>query len=176
MRIFRNNFAGILLASALFLALPWQSVIAAQAPARPTLLTSLDGHWTMVGDVMGKPVQYDMEAFPTLQGAFTEIHMNDVEVPSQYEARVFIGVTKDGKVIVHWLDSFGAKYSIPHGTGAIDGNTITFKIPYPSGTMRDTLTYQPTKDTWSLVIQGAKPDGSWQHFAKYTIRRKPAGR
>jgi len=26
----------------------------------------------------GKPVKYDMEAFPTLQGTFTEIHMNDV--------------------------------------------------------------------------------------------------
>ncbi|MDN5871930.1 MAG: hypothetical protein L0H73_14560 [Nitrococcus sp.] len=125
---------------------------------------------------MGKPVEYDMEAFPTLQSAFTEIHMNDVERPSQYEARVFIGLTKSGMVIVHWLDSFGAKYSVPHGTGTLDGNTITFKIPYPSGAMRNTLTYQPSKHTWSWVIQAQQTDGSWKHFAKYTVQRKGAGR
>lgn len=141
---------------------------------RPALLKALDGHWTMVGDVMGKSVQYDMEAFPTLQGTFTEMHMSDVHRPSQYEARVFIGVDKSGQVIVHWLDSFGASYSVPHGTGAITGDTIVFNFPYPSGQFRDTLTYRPTQQSWTLLIEAAKPDGSWTHFAGYDIRGKPA--
>ena len=143
---------------------------------RSALLKALDGQWVMVGDVMGKPVQYDMEASPTLQGTFTEIHMNDVQVPSQYEARVFIGADKDGQVIAHWLDSFGGKYSVPHGTGSIAGNTIVFNIPYSSGQFRDTFTFQPAQQTWTLSIEAAQPDGSWQHFAKYDIRRKPAER
>ncbi len=176
MRIFQNIVIAICLAGALIFALPWQSAIAAQSHARPTLLTFLEGHWTMVGDVMGKPVQYDMEASPTLEGAFTEVHMKDVQVPSQYEARVFIGVTEGSNVIAHWLDSFGAKYSIPHGTGTIEGNTITFKIPYPSGRMRNTLTYESAKHTWLWVIQAQQPDGSWTHFAKYTVRHNTAGR
>jgi hypothetical protein len=147
---------------------------AEEAATRPALLAALDGRWTMIGDVMGKPVQYDMEAFPTLQGTFTEMHMNDVHVPSEYEARVFIGADKGGQLIVHWLDSFGAKYSVPHGTGAITGNTLVFSFPYPSGQFRDTLTYQPKQKTWTLLIEEAKPDGSWAHFAQYGIRRKPA--
>jgi len=85
---------------------------------RPALLQALDGHWVMTGDVLGKPVTYDMVAVPTLHDAFTELHMTDAQVPSEYEARVFIGVDPDSHlVIAHWLDNFGAKYSIPHGTG-----------------------------------------------------------
>lgn len=145
---------------------------ASATAARPPLLAALDGHWTMVGDVMGKPVQYDMEAFPTLQGAFTEVHMNDVEVPSQYEARVFIGINKGNKVIVHWLDSTGAGGSVPAGTGTISGNTIVFQFPYPDGSFRDTLTYLPASSSWTLIIEAQKPDGSWQHFAKYHFERK----
>lgn len=60
-------------------------------PDRPAVLKALDGEWVMSGDVMGEPVTYRMVAGPTLQGAFTEIHMNDVQVPSQYEARVLVG-------------------------------------------------------------------------------------
>ncbi len=44
---------------------------------------------------MGEPVTYRMVAGPTLQGAFTEIHMDDVQVPSQYEARVLIRYDAD---------------------------------------------------------------------------------
>jgi len=58
---------------------------------RPAALKALDGEWVMSGDVMGEPVTYRMVASPTLQGAFTEMHMNDVQVPSQYEARVLVG-------------------------------------------------------------------------------------
>lgn len=139
--------------------------------ARPALLEALDGHWVATGDVMGKAVKYDVNVFPTLQGTFTEIHMRDVQVPSQYEARVFIGEGKDGKIIVHWLDSFGADGSFPHGTGAIKSNTLVFYIPYPDGKFRDTLTLQPGRKTWTLSIEAAKPDGRWVHFAKYEIRK-----
>jgi hypothetical protein len=144
---------------------------AAAAGERPALLVALDGRWTMVGDVVGKPVKYDMEVLPTLQSTFTELHMTDVQTPAKYEARVFIGVGKGGEVIVHWLDSFGAQFSIPHGTGAITEDTIVFNIPYPDGQFRDTLTYRPAEQAWTLTIEAAAADGSWKHFAKYDIRR-----
>jgi hypothetical protein len=140
---------------------------------RPTLLRALDGHWVMTGEVLGKPVTYDMVAVPTLQGAFTEMHMRDVQVPSEYEARVFIGVDPGSQfVIAHWLDSFGAKSSIPHGTGQISGNTIQFTIPYDSGPFRDTLIFHLQDRSWSLAIEASQPDGSWKHFARYEIRPK----
>lgn len=145
-----------------------------EIPKRPQALRELDGHWIMSGDVMGKPVTYRMTAGPTLQGAFTEMHMNDVQRPSRYEARVFFGLDpKGGRLIVHWMDSFGAAYSIPHGSGGIDGNTIRFTFPYPSGPFQDTLTYHPGSKTWTLVIESSTAGGSWQHFARYDIRREP---
>lgn len=143
------------------------------ADKRPALLQALDGHWVMRGDVLGKAVTYDMVAAPTLHGTFTEMHMKDVQVPSEYEARVFIGVDPDSRlVITHWLDNFGAKYSIPHGTGRIAGNTIQFTIQYDDGPFRDTLTYRAEDRSWSFVIEASQPDGSWKHFARYAIRPK----
>jgi len=141
-------------------------------PDRPAPLKALDGEWLMSGDVMGEPVTYRMVAGPTLQGAFTEIHMNDVQVPSQYEARVLIGYdTESGTVIAHWMDSFGAKYSVPHGSGSVSGNTVRFTIPYESGAFRDTFTHSPDTDTWLFVLEAAQPDGTWKHFARYTAHR-----
>jgi len=141
-------------------------------PDRPAALKALDGDWLMSGDVMGEPVTYRMVAGPTLQGAFTEIHMNDVQVPSQYEARVLIGYDAESKtVIVHWMDSFGAKYSVPHGTGTVSGNTVQFTIPYEGGAFRDTFTYSQETNTWLFVLEAAQPDGKWKHFARYTAQR-----
>lgn len=140
---------------------------------RPPLLQRLDGEWIMTGDVQGKPVTYTMVAHATLGGAFTELHMLDQGEPSGYEARVFIGHAETGDaVIVHWLDSFGARYSIPHGTGRLAGNAIEFTIAYADGPFRDTLVFEPRTERWELRIAAGQPDGSWAHFARYEPRRR----
>jgi hypothetical protein len=114
-----------------------------------------------------------MFAAPTLQDTFTEMHMKDIQVPAKYEARVFIGYDQSTRsVISHWMDSFGAKYSIPHATGSITGNTIQFIFPYTSGQFRDTLTYSAETNSWLFVLKASQPDGSWKHFARYEVRRK----
>ena len=140
---------------------------------RPAAIKALDGDWVMTGDVMGKPVTYKMTAGSTLQGAFTEIHMNDVQVPSQYEARVLIGYDAESSTIIaHWLDSFGAKYSIPHGTGSVTDNTIQFSIPYSTtNSFRDTFTFNPETNSWIFVIESSNADGTWKHFARYDVKR-----
>lgn len=153
----------------------WAFAANAQSPVdeRPDLLKALDGRWVMTGDVMGKPVRYDLEAGPSLQGAFSELHMKDVHVPAEYEARVFIGWDAETQgVIVHWLDSFGGRFSIPHGTGKIAGNALVFTIPYGEGPFRDTLTHDPQSRTWLFTIEAGQPDGSWKHFARYAIRHE----
>lgn len=140
---------------------------------RPAVLKALDGEWVMTGDVMGKPVTYRMVAGPTLQGAFTEVHVDDVQVPSEYEARVLIGYDAESKaVIAHWMDSFGARYSIPHGTGTLTDTSIQITIPYARGPFRDTFTYAPETDTWLFVLEASGPDGTWKHFARYSVRRR----
>lgn len=139
---------------------------------RPATLKKLDGNWVATGDVMGKPVQYNVVTIPALQEQFTEISMNDVQSPSQYEARIFIGFdSNSNQVIAHWMDSFGAQYSIPHGTGSISENTIDFVVPYPDSSFRDRFVYYPENDTWILEITAQQADGSWKHFAKYSFKR-----
>jgi hypothetical protein len=145
------------------------------AASRPALLAALDGAWEMSGDVMGKPVSYNMTAGPTLGGQFTEIHMQDVRVPSEYEARLFVGYdAQTGKVIAHWLDTFGPMFSVPHGTGQISGNMIEFIVPYDDGPFRDRLSFDPERRRWRLEIDSQNPSGEWQHFARYDFRRQGA--
>jgi hypothetical protein len=123
----------------------------------------------MTGDIKGKPVTHKMVAGPTLQGAFTEIYMKDVE--SKYEARVLIGYdAESNSAIVHWIDSFGAKYSIPHGTSSARDNSIQFTFLYGSGPFRDTFTYNSDTNTWLFVLEASQSDGTWKHFARYNVR------
>ena len=152
-------------------ALAWaQAPAAADSPA--PLLRQLDGSWRMSGDVRGKPVAYRMTAAPALQGTFTALRMKDVQVPAQYEAVVYIGYDAASKtVIAHWMDSFGPKSSIPHGTGKIDGNTIQFIFPYPTGPFRNTWRYDPAAASWQFVLEAGQPDGTWKHFARYEVKR-----
>ena len=139
---------------------------------RPALLQALDGWWRMEGDVLGEAVAYDAWAGPTLRGAFTEIHMLDSATPPAYEARIFLAADPEsGEVIAHWLDSFGGPYSIPHGSGELTGNRIVFTVPYPERPFRDTFTFDPGEETWSLVIEARGEGGDWQHFAAYRWRR-----
>jgi hypothetical protein len=145
---------------------------AARGDPRPALLASLDGDWTMTGDVLGKPVTYRLVARPVLGSAFTELHMKDVKVPAQYEARVFIGYDKEsGQIIVHWLDKFGGRYSIPHATGTLAGNTLQFQFAYADGPFRDTFTFDPARRTWSFLLESSERAGEWKHFARYEVKR-----
>lgn len=143
-------------------------------PGRPALIGQLVGHWRMVGDVGGKAVAYRLRSQLTLDGKFLELHMQDVNHPPRYEARVFIGYdSKSQQVIAHWLDSFGAASSIPHGTGHIDGNVLQFEIPYKNGPFRDTIVYKPLDGTWTLAIEASDGKNGWKHFAAYQVSRSP---
>jgi len=127
----------------------------------------------MNGDVRGKPVKYSLHAKPALLGAFTELHMQDIQVPAKYAADVYIGYDPSTKgVIVHWMDSFGAKYSIPHATGTIKNNVIEFTFPYEGGTFRDTFTFDPEAKGWTFLLESQQADGTWKHFAKYKVTRE----
>jgi hypothetical protein len=162
-------------AACTLLAMPGltQAQETAAADTRPDMLRQLDGAWTMTGDVRGEPVTYRMVATPALGGTFTEMRMKDVAVPAQYEATVFIGYDAANKtVIAHWMDSFGAKHSVPHGTGDIAGNVVTFTIPYAGGPFRNTWRFDPATSSWQFALEAAQADGSWKHFARYAVTRK----
>lgn len=148
--------------------------LGAQSPtaaAMDGLLEHLVGRWTMVGTVRGTPETYALETTRVLGGRFVELHMTDVHRPPAYEARAFIGVdSAGGRYIAHWLDSFGAAYSIPHATGTAHGDTVWLNFPYPTGAFRDMFAYDRTKDSWYFRLEAADSAGGWRLFGEYQVR------
>jgi hypothetical protein len=128
----------------------------------------------MIGTVRGRPATYRLDATWVLQRRFVELHMVDVQhTPPQYEARVFIGPdTVSGRILGHWLDSFGAAYSGPPATGVASGDSLTLDFPYPSGAFHDTFVYDGTTDTWTIRLDAADGAGGWKRFATYRTRRR----
>jgi hypothetical protein len=147
------------------------------APAE-ALLDRLVGDWSMVGQVRGRPVRYVLAARRVLAGRYIELHMTDVNQPPQYEARVFVGAdTVAGRILVHWLDSFGATFSVPHGVGAIVGDTLQFQFAYTTGPFRDTFIYHGPARRWTFRLEAGDGRGGWRLFATYDVRpteRAPA--
>jgi hypothetical protein len=143
----------------------------ATAGSMDSLLDHLVGRWTMTGSVRGKPATYTLDAARALQGSFVELKMKDVHRPPEYEARVFIGVdSAQGRYIAHWLDRFGAAYSIPHATGEARGDTLLLLFPYPEGAFRDTFVYDRQRDRWHFRLEAADSGKQWQLFADYQVR------
>lgn len=161
----------------LFVVLCLATTLFAPAPAvplAPPLLQRLVGHWIMKGKVGSKPVIYRMDATWTLQRAFVELHMVDAEhTPPGYEARVFVGPdTVPGRLVTHWLDNTGAAFSVPAGTGEIHGDTLTLDFPYPAGAFHDTFVLDPSRNVWSIRLDGADGKGGWKRFAEYRATRR----
>jgi uncharacterized protein YdhG (YjbR/CyaY superfamily) len=137
------------------------------------LLEHLVGRWIMTGSVRGKPATYTLDAARVLQGRFVELHMEDVTRPPAYEARVFIGVdSAGGRYIAHWLDRFGAAYSIPHATGEARGDTVLLTFPYSGGAFRDTFVYDRRQDRWYFRLEAADSTQGRRLFAEYRVRHR----
>jgi hypothetical protein len=140
-----------------------------------SLLSRLVGTWRMTGEVRGRPAAYELVARRVLAGQYVELHMVDTARPPQYEARVFVGAdTLPDRVLVHWLDSFGAAYSVPAATGGVVGDTLRFEFAYSSGPFRDTFVYDRPADAWTMRLESGDGRGGWRPFAAYAARRARA--
>ena len=155
------------------LATPVGAQAAPPVPHDP-VLQRLIGQWTMTGSVRGRPATYRLDGTWVLQGRFVELHMEDVEhTPPGYEARVFIGPdTLPGRVLAHWLDNFGAAYSVPPATGMVAGDTLVLDFPYPGGAFHDTFVHDRATDTWTIRLDEADGAGGWKRFADYRASRR----
>ena len=148
--------------------------LAAQTPASTdSLLERFVGQWAMAGTVRGRPATYALDVSRVLQGRYVELHMTDVHLPPGYEARAFLGADTAGAgVIAHWLDNFGAAYSVPTATGAARGDTLVLNFPYATGAFRDTFVYDRSHDRWDMRLERADGSGGWTLFAQYEAHRR----
>jgi hypothetical protein len=134
------------------------------------LLDELVGNWTMIGSIRGEPVTYSMKGTWVLGHQFVLLKMSDKAVPSQYEASVFIGKSRgDTTYVVHWLDSFGGEPSKILGYGERSDNKIVLTFQYPSGTFRDTFSYESGVKKWHFLIEAESENGAWDVFADYEV-------
>lgn len=158
----------------IMIAVAASAPLAAQTPASTdSLLERFVGQWAMAGTVRGSPATYALDVSRVLQGKFVELHMTDVHLPPGYEARAFLGADTAGTgVIAHWLDNFGAAYSVPTATGAARGDTLVLNFPYPTGAFRDTFVYDRTRDRWDMRLERANANGGWTLFAQYEAHRR----
>ncbi len=138
--------------------------------ASDSLLGRLIGEWRMSGQVRGKPVAYALAATWVLDHKYVELHMTDLGRPARYEARVFVGAdTAPAHVLVHWLDGFGAAYSVPAGAGAIRGDTLEFTFQYSDGPFRDVWIYRGPAIGWHFRLEKGDGHGGWRPFAEYEV-------
>ena len=133
----------------------------AGGPDDNAYLDKLQGSWEMAGTLGGKAVHYHANGERVLKGGFLRLHMIDAEPTPTYEADVFIGFdAQRHDFIAHWLDRFGAA-----------GARVVASGRRASGAFRDTFTFMPQSDAWSLLLESQKPDGTWSTFATYTLTR-----
>jgi hypothetical protein len=133
------------------------------------LLQHLVGRRQMTGTVRGRPVMY-RRAARSLRGA---PHGGCDAGPSAYEARVFLGVESAAhRYIAHWLDNFGAGYSIPHAVAEARSDTSRFSLAYADGPFRDIFVYDRRRDTWYFRLESGDSVGRWDLFAEYQVRRR----
>jgi hypothetical protein len=138
-----------------------------------SLLGHLTGTWHMTGTVRGRPANYRMIGQRVLHGRFVELHMEDRTRPPEYEARVFLGVDSAAtRLIVHWLDRFGAGLSIPHAVGEARGDTLQFTFAYADGPFRDTFSYDRQHGEWRFLLESGDQQGGWRRFAEYQVRHR----
>ena len=143
-------------------------------PVDEAYLDRLQGHWKMEGTLGGKPVRYRARGERVLQGGFLRLHMVDAAEPPRYEADVYIGFdAKANQYVAHWLDRFGAAGARVVATGQRDGERLVLTFPYAEGAFRDTFTFEPHSDTWTLLLESQDPNGSWSTFARYALVRAP---
>lgn len=99
--------------------------------------------------------------------------LKDVARPAAYEALVLIGEDAlPNRILVHWLNSFGASFFVPPRECAVSGDTVRFEIPYREGPFRDTLVFRRMDHSWIFRRESRGGRGEWKLFAEYAVQRR----
>lgn len=162
-----------------FFALTLTLSLAAQKPVPcnsswfdDALLEKLSGQWKGTGVVMGDSVTYRITTGWELMHQFLLVHMEDVAVPSQYEAKVYIGYDcPSERYVVHWLDNFGGRFSETLGYGVQDGPSINFRFEYPDGPMINRFQYDEGSGNWHFHITSKNEKGVWITFGDIYLKK-----
>lgn len=139
-------------------------------PQPDHLLDQMVGKYHLTGDMLGKPLDQDVDVHWVLRDQFLEFSFTSpahAQVP--YEARMWVGRDEEGYV-AHLLDQFGAEPSRTLGFGQA-GPTLVLLFAYPTAEFRQT--FRSTTTGWTIEIDSRKPGKEWIHWATKVLTRVP---
>jgi hypothetical protein len=136
------------------------------------LLDHLVGHWVIARDIRGTRTQNTADVDWVLNHQFLHIRMRDTAIPPQYGAEIFIGYdNRSDRYVVHWLDTFGGRFSETLAYGRRSGTSITFVFEYPDAPFHNTFTWDAAASAWTSRMEQRDASGQWVTFANDTFRR-----
>jgi hypothetical protein len=137
------------------------------------LLDKLVGKWNLEGEVANERVRNDVSAQWVLKHQFLELTLTDVANPPAYVAKVFIGFDcVSERYVVHWIDSFGGRFSETLGYGQKKDQAIEFRFEYPQGPFLNQFSYDKEKNIWQFLATTKNDKGEWITFAKEYLHKK----
>jgi hypothetical protein len=179
----RLGSAALLLSSlAISVALPSRTraqTLPAQITSAPDwhdLVDHLAGTWTLTGDVMGKTAHHTVHAEWVLDRQFLRIEARtSSDAPAderRYDSIWYLGYDDvSDRYVMHLMDTFGGRFSETLGYATRDGNTLRFVFEYPDGPFHTDFTWDPTKQTWTWLMQQKNKSGQWTKFATLTLTK-----
>ena len=140
------------------------------------LLDKMAGSWTMTGTIAGAPTTHKVEVRWVLNHQFLQIHEVSIEAKPdgtpQYEAMPMIGYDNtDKRYVVHWIDTFGGRYSETLGYGVREGDEIKFVFEYPEGSFNTIFRWNEAAGTWQWLMEQKDEKGQWAEFGNMTMSR-----
>jgi len=138
------------------------------------LLEHLTGDWKLSRRIRQQLVENQVHVEWILNHQFLQIHMKDIQTPSEYEALVHIGYEHEHqRYVIYWLDTFGGRFS-EKGYGTRHGQSLRFVFQYPDGLLHNTFTCNAEDHTWHSLIEQQDKQGQWSVFAEDRLQRRLA--
>jgi hypothetical protein len=140
------------------------------------LFEKIIGKWSGSGKVGSDSIGYDIEASWELNHQFIELTISDTTTIPQYSAKVYISYDCiSERYVVHWLDTFGARYSETLGYGTKKGHSVAFRFEYPNGPFINKFIYDNENDTWRFYSTTKSNTGEWVNFGDIRLRKIKPG-
>jgi hypothetical protein len=138
-----------------------------------SLLNKLTGEWSLSGIIGKTNVRNRVSAQWVLNHQFIELSFEDEQNKASYYARVFIGYDCiSERYVIHWLDSFGGRYSETLGYGIKTSQGVKFRFEYPDGPFINVFKYDQKKESWHLHMTVKNNKGLWMIFGDEYLERK----
>ncbi len=143
-------------------------------PFKDDFVDKLVGQWVLSGNVMGKAARQALEVQWVLNHQFLQLHFKGEADPAKkeppYEALVYWGYDNLGeRHVIHWIDSFGGRYSETLGYGTRTQDAVKFAFDGADGPFHTTFSLAGGKFT--ILMRQKDKAGKWMTFAEFSAAK-----